>query len=229
MSLSAAVIRELIAAGLQGEALVAACERIEGAQPVARNARQERNARYYEARKERLNASENRLKTSEPSFPLVPPALSPEPPITPPYNPPTNPSLRSVERVAAPRTAKADGKGRGSRLAPDWQPSPDDRKAALAEGMPEAQVYREANKFRDYWTGRAGANGVKLDWSATWRNWVRRACEDRGWTPDAQPMARAGPPQPPAPNLPTDAELRAKWAAALAIPEPTDEERWIPN
>jgi uncharacterized protein YdaU (DUF1376 family) len=138
------------------------------------------------------------------------------------------PSVVSAGKPAA-RTAKADGKGRGSRLAPDWQPSPDDRKAALAEGMPEVQVDREANKFRDYWTGRAGANGVKLDWSATWRNWVRRACEDRGWTPDAQPMARAGPPQPPAPNLPTDAELRAKWAAALAIPEPTDEERWIPN
>jgi hypothetical protein len=131
-----------------------------------------------------------------------------------------------LERVAAPKPAP---KVKGSRLSSDWKLSADDRKAALAEGMPEAQVDREANKFRDYWTGRAGANGVKLDWSATWRNWVRRACEDRGWTPDAQPMARAGPPQPPAPNLPTDAELRAKWAAALAIPEPTDEERWIPN
>jgi hypothetical protein len=89
MSLSAAVIRELIAAGLQGEALVAACERIEGAHQPQRTARQDRNARYYEARKERLNASEKRLKTTEPPFPLVPPALSPEPPLSPPYNPPT--------------------------------------------------------------------------------------------------------------------------------------------
>jgi hypothetical protein len=95
MSLSAAVIRELVAAGLAGDALVAACERIEmAAAPAPRTARQERNARYYEARQERLKASEKRLKTSDvldPSSPLVPPAsLSPETPIPPPpYNPPT--------------------------------------------------------------------------------------------------------------------------------------------
>ena len=38
MSLCAAVIRELVAAGLSGEALVAACERIEAAAPQERNA-----------------------------------------------------------------------------------------------------------------------------------------------------------------------------------------------
>jgi hypothetical protein len=222
----AVAIKHMMAAGMTPEAIVAAVAEMEASLPKARTAGAIRQERY---RRNKASLVTDVTVSDTPSFPLVPPALSPEPPFSPPYNPPTNPSLRSVERVAAPRTAKADGKGRGSRLAPDWQPSPDDRKAALAEGMPEAQVDREANKFRDYWTGRAGANGVKLDWSATWRNWVRRACEDRGWTPDAQPMARAGPPQPPAPNLPTDAELRAKWAAALAIPEPTDEERWIPN
>ncbi len=58
MSLSAAVIAELVAAGLSGEALVSACQRIEAAGPVAgRTARQERNARYY--------ASQKRLKASD--------------------------------------------------------------------------------------------------------------------------------------------------------------------
>lgn len=60
MSLSAAVIAELVAAGLSGEALVSACERIEAAQALGpsknRTARQERNARYY-ASKKRLKAS----------------------------------------------------------------------------------------------------------------------------------------------------------------------------
>jgi uncharacterized protein YdaU (DUF1376 family) len=27
--------------------------------------------------------------------------------------------------------------------------------------------------FKDYWASVAGAKGVKLDWSATWRNWIR--------------------------------------------------------
>ena len=134
-----------------------------------------------------------------------------------------------VQRASAPAPAKVSPRARGSRIDPNWSPSPADRQAARSEGMPEAEIDRTAAKFRDFWTGKAGAAGVKLDWPATWRNWVRSDCERRGWTPEAQPMARAGPPQPPAPNLPTDAELRAKWAAALAIPEPTDEERWIPN
>jgi uncharacterized protein YdaU (DUF1376 family) len=27
--------------------------------------------------------------------------------------------------------------------------------------------------FKDYWVSVAGAKGVKLDWTATWRNWIR--------------------------------------------------------
>jgi hypothetical protein len=27
--------------------------------------------------------------------------------------------------------------------------------------------------FRDYWIAKAGKDGLKLDWTATWRNWVR--------------------------------------------------------
>jgi uncharacterized protein YdaU (DUF1376 family) len=27
--------------------------------------------------------------------------------------------------------------------------------------------------FKDYWSSVAGAKGVKLDWFATWRNWIR--------------------------------------------------------
>ena len=29
-------------------------------------------------------------------------------------------------------------------------------------------------QFRDYWTAQPGQKGVKTDWAATWRNWVRR-------------------------------------------------------
>lgn len=28
--------------------------------------------------------------------------------------------------------------------------------------------------FKDYWISKAGKDGVKLDWFATWRNWIRR-------------------------------------------------------
>jgi anti-sigma-K factor RskA len=28
-------------------------------------------------------------------------------------------------------------------------------------------------QFRDYWSAKAGSGSTKLDWQATWRNWVR--------------------------------------------------------
>jgi hypothetical protein len=28
--------------------------------------------------------------------------------------------------------------------------------------------------FRDHWWGKAGKEGRKADWFATWRNWVRK-------------------------------------------------------
>lgn len=63
---------------------------------------------------------------------------------------------------------------RGSRLPVDWAPSEEDRAFAQHEGIdPE----REAGSFRDYWHGKPGAAGRKSNWSATWRNWVRRSAE----------------------------------------------------
>lgn len=43
----------------------------------------------------------------------------------------------------------------------------------------------EGAKFRDYWQARAGKEGVKLDWQATWRNWVRRSIEEGRYTKKA--------------------------------------------
>ncbi|GAA2773631.1 hypothetical protein [Saccharopolyspora taberi] len=36
----------------------------------------------------------------------------------------------------------------------------------------------ETDKFVDYWRGRSGQGATKRDWTATWRNWMRRAQED---------------------------------------------------
>ena len=32
----------------------------------------------------------------------------------------------------------------------------------------------------DYWCAKPGADGTKLDWEATWRNWLRKAIKDHG-------------------------------------------------
>lgn len=65
---------------------------------------------------------------------------------------------------------------RGSRLPADWQPSP----ALLTwaqEKFPDVDLDTEADKFRDFWIAKPGQGGVKLDWNATFRNWIRNAYE----------------------------------------------------
>lgn len=63
MSVIAAALRELMAAGIEGDALISAIERIEAAQTPTVTARQARNRRYYTKRKEdgvlnRLNSDD---------------------------------------------------------------------------------------------------------------------------------------------------------------------------
>lgn len=85
---------------------------------------------------------------------------------------------------------------RGSRLPDDWEPTAGDVAFAEQEGWAPDDWGREAAKFRDHWHAKPGAQGRKLDWSATWRNWLRNG-------------ARAGPGKRPA--EPTTAELLARF------------------
>ena len=61
---------------------------------------------------------------------------------------------------------------RGSRLAQDWVLSKSMGDWATQE-RPDLDVRQVAEQFKDYWVAQAGQKGVKLDWDATWRNWVR--------------------------------------------------------
>ncbi len=64
---------------------------------------------------------------------------------------------------------------RGSRLPATWALPKPWGEWAVSEGMAESRVRIEADKFRDYWTAKSGSGAAKLDWLATWRNWVRTA------------------------------------------------------
>ena len=60
---------------------------------------------------------------------------------------------------------------KGKRLPADWHPRAED-------GLDN----QELAKFRDYWKAVPGQKGIKLDWDATWRNWLRTA----GKSPNAK-------------------------------------------
>ncbi len=63
---------------------------------------------------------------------------------------------------------------RGARLPDGWSPSEDGWKLAC-ERLGQIDARGELSKFRDYWIAQPGQRGVKLDWDATWRNWIRNA------------------------------------------------------
>ena len=63
---------------------------------------------------------------------------------------------------------------RGSRLAHDWVLTKSLGEWAQAE-RPDLNIRQIAEQFKDYWIAQPGQKGVKLDWSATWRNWVRNS------------------------------------------------------
>lgn len=64
------------------------------------------------------------------------------------------------------------GDVRASRLPTDWVLPDDWRQWARAERS-DMDLDRAAASFADYWHGKAGKDGRKADWAATWRNWVR--------------------------------------------------------
>ena len=48
---------------------------------------------------------------------------------------------------------------------------PSEWKEFCSKERPELEPQKVFEAFRDYWIGVAG---VKADWFATWRNWVRK-------------------------------------------------------
>ena len=77
------------------------------------------------------------------------------------------------ERETERETEREQNKqSRGTRLPADWTPSEDDILFCQSE-RPDLNPLTVANRFRDYWISQPGQKGLKLDWIATWRNWVR--------------------------------------------------------
>lgn len=74
-------------------------------------------------------------------------------------------------------TAKDSAKRtRGTRLPNDWVlPQHWAEWSRTHFIIPDAQLGKEAAAFRDYWHSQPGVKGTKVDWQATWRNWLRNS------------------------------------------------------
>jgi uncharacterized protein YdaU (DUF1376 family) len=81
--------------------------------------------------------------------------------------------ITKEERERASRAA------RGTRLPQDWALSDELRTWARSQ-RPDLDIDVTAAKFADHWHAKPGKDGAKLDWPATWRNWVR---DEKGAAP----------------------------------------------
>lgn len=71
-----------------------------------------------------------------------------------------------VTRVNTPKTS------RGSRLG--VESLPDEWREFCRSDRPDLDADRTFAQFRNFWTAKTGQHATKLDWFATWRNWVMK-------------------------------------------------------
>jgi hypothetical protein len=131
----------------------------------------------------------SRAVTATGAAPLSDKERSPTPPkeTNSPDNTQTPAPSRNIQASAPSR--RLPGARRAMRLPEQFEP---DRDFAARLGFGEAEVELELEKFRDYWTAKSGRDAAKLDWPATWRNWMRNAARPRkSHRPQASPRESA--------------------------------------
>ena len=171
MSVIATAVKHLMAAGVIGDALVAAIAEME-AELRPTDAAAEKRRAWDRERKRRQK--EERNSTGIPPDPVESaenaeksPSLD-KSPQTPKINP--NPAGEIRARKA-------------TRLATDWKPCPiaelPDALRSVAETWAAGEYDRQAAIFLNHWISASGANASKRDWQRAWQNWLYRA-EERG-------------------------------------------------
>ena len=108
---------------------------------------------------------------------------------------------------------------RGSRL-PDKIENIQDWVNFCQTERPDLVFDKVYAQFRDYWISQPGQKGVKLDWEATWRNWVRRqSAPKQSFAQQAADIARV---TVPAKQGPDPALLKIEQDRQKAVPMPAE-------
>ena len=91
-----------------------------------------------------------------------------------------------------PPPGKPEAPTKGARLSKDWLLPKAWGEWTLAERKTWSADYvrKVAEKFRDHWIAQPGRDGVKSDWLATWRNWVRREPDPKPGQAESSDFAR---------------------------------------
>ena len=135
-----------------------------------------------------------------------------------------NPNEPVLDANQEPRTNNHIKTQRGTRLPTDWS-LPDSWKAWAEGERQDLNIRTVADSFKDFWIAKPGAGGVKLNWEATWRNWVRSQKQSFGKPLDIVHQTTPTPANHDAAlrkieedrkkAVPIPASEKAKWAELL--------------
>jgi uncharacterized protein YdaU (DUF1376 family) len=103
----------------------------------------------------------------------------------------------------------------GTRLANDLI-FPTEWMLFCKQERPDLEPLITFNKFQDYWISQPGQKGLKLDWFATWRNWVRNTNAPKQNTADIVRLTV------PSKNEPDAALEKIKADDKKAVPIPLE-------
>jgi hypothetical protein len=81
-------------------------------------------------------------------------------------------SLETETETETEKEVETKQRTKGSRLSADWV-LPKEWADWARQERPDLDLRSVGEQFRDYWSAKAGSGATKLDWQATWRNWVR--------------------------------------------------------
>lgn len=74
---------------------------------------------------------------------------------------------------------------RATALPDDWQPDAKTWTLADELGFTDQETWDQLNRMRDWAKNAGGGKGRKSDWNAAFRNWIKRAADDRKSKPQA--------------------------------------------
>ncbi len=139
-----------------------------------------------------LKAAQARWGNAQSNATGIPQAMPVECPSPSPSSSPKGSEEASDAKASSVHARK------GTRLPEDFE-MPGDWIAWAQKEKPDwcgADFVSEVESFCDFWHAKAGKDGAKLDWLATWRNWVRnsRRVTGGGWNNGGFPPGHSGIP-----------------------------------
>lgn len=158
MSVIATALKHLMAAGVTGDALVNAIADIEKAAQPIRSSGAERTAKWRAKRHGDVTVTVcDEQKGFDKEIPHTPLEIT-------------------SKKITTTRGQKSD-------LPDDWEP--DAKTWALADelGFTSQEAWDQLDRMRDWAKNADGTKGRKSDWNAAFRNWIKRAADDKSKRP----------------------------------------------